>query len=143
MDPIRYRTVVEKVNQKKNFMKEKLKKSRKWRERKFLQMLQYIHLDTIFQKKRTSERKQKYVIIPEFLRESENGKNGKILRYSNENTSNKAKNGTRRAQIPRKPFFLDCVQMNKNAKQMTSKTVWEAKRGNIKHDEQFHCYSIV
>ena len=28
----------------------------------------------------------------------------------------KAKNGTRREQIPRKPLFLDCVQMNKNAK---------------------------
>ena len=28
----------------------------------------------------------------------------------------KAKNGTRRAQISRKPLFLDCVQMNKNAK---------------------------
>ena len=30
-----------------------------------------------------------------------------------DNKNNKAKNGTRRAQIPRNPLFLDCVQMNK------------------------------
>ena len=40
-----------------------------------------------------------------------------------EKSKDKAKNGTRRAQIPRKPLFLDFVQMNKNAKLMTSKTV--------------------